>query len=716
MAASALIKFTQNGTVGADGVSLRGVTGAQVTVENADNTDVQSWQIDLVYVDPRSGLSEQSPLAFDDNDNTPTATFTPDVPGSYRLQLTVYESTGRTGTENVDIRNFVIPEPKHGFIRPPYQKLPDPRPLPGETNDPTQEKSDELNFNGNDNGWAGGGGTVGLINDFIAQVDASNFDDLPDLSTASAGDSPVATETAYNTPLSMVYDGVDVWVLNSNFLESYSGNSATSPYVGRINVASGKVVEIASFTDPGAQGALAGAILFDFTFNGTDLWAVGVDSDFNGIVVRIDRTPGELSFDAVGGSFAGSLFIRVDYDNSGNLWIVDGTGGQSRLLKIDPSNPGVLDETLAFPNILTLSVDRDISNYGDTNPRVWVGTTGGSPQIHRVNAVGTPAIEDSTAGAGEVRSIAFGNGNLYYVSGGILRESNPSTLAPISDETLAGEFANAVLTVRYDAGNDKIWVYGIDGSDNPKVARYPVGLAAVEDSVVLTTSTLNDDLRTVGVYPQMVVANGFLWALDAQIEDIAPPTFGPGSAHYINLTGALSSSDVGNPLFLEYSAVVDHASSHISGGTGEIDGDQLDIDWNPSNYIPTTNPAEVSSVDHLTAHLAGIDNAVGVSIISPPQITANQNDYAPTGLATADILRLDSDGDYNLTGLDATGVSKLVKKLINIGANTLTIKSEDAGSSAANRFITIGDLDVGIGPREVVDVFYDSVTARWRLV
>jgi len=49
-----------------------------------------------------------------------------------------------------------------------------------------------------------------------------------------------------------------------------------------------------------------------------------------------------------------------------------------------------------------------------------------------------------------------------------------------------------------------------------------------------------------------------------------------------------------------------HASSHITGGSDEVDGDQLDIDWNPSGYTPATTPSQVTNVDHLTAHLYGI--------------------------------------------------------------------------------------------------------------
>ena len=53
-----------------------------------------------------------------------------------------------------------------------------------------------------------------------------------------------------------------------------------------------------------------------------------------------------------------------------------------------------------------------------------------------------------------------------------------------------------------------------------------------------------------------------------------------------------------------------HASRHETGGADEVDGDKLDIDWNPSNYTPSTSPTEADSVDNLTAHLYGIDQAI----------------------------------------------------------------------------------------------------------
>ena len=54
-----------------------------------------------------------------------------------------------------------------------------------------------------------------------------------------------------------------------------------------------------------------------------------------------------------------------------------------------------------------------------------------------------------------------------------------------------------------------------------------------------------------------------------------------------------------------------HQDKHLLDGSDELDGDQIGISWNPTNYTPIVTPSEVTSVDHLTAHLAGIDTSLG---------------------------------------------------------------------------------------------------------
>lgn len=59
-----------------------------------------------------------------------------------------------------------------------------------------------------------------------------------------------------------------------------------------------------------------------------------------------------------------------------------------------------------------------------------------------------------------------------------------------------------------------------------------------------------------------------------------------------------------------------HSASHILGGLGELDGDQVGIDITLPNLTPDTTPAEVSSVKHLGAILKGISDALGAGIAS----------------------------------------------------------------------------------------------------
>ena len=56
-------------------------------------------------------------------------------------------------------------------------------------------------------------------------------------------------------------------------------------------------------------------------------------------------------------------------------------------------------------------------------------------------------------------------------------------------------------------------------------------------------------------------------------------------------------------------ASIAHSNSHGSGGSDEIDGDSLDLDWNPSNYVPT-KVNETGTEEHLASHLNGLDLAL----------------------------------------------------------------------------------------------------------
>lgn len=107
-------------------------------------------------------------------------------------------------------------------------------------------------------------------------------------------------------------------------------------------------------------------------------------------------------------------------------------------------------------------------------------------------------------------------------------------------------------------------------------------------------------------------------------------------------------------------------------------------------------------------------NMPAVSVISPAQITADQDNYSPTGWATADVVRLNFDtGGRAVTGF-AAWTNTLPKTLINTSGNYGYIPCEHPDSSAANR--VIGVCDHIIAPYGTLTIEYDDTTDRVRVV
>jgi hypothetical protein len=103
--------------------------------------------------------------------------------------------------------------------------------------------------------------------------------------------------------------------------------------------------------------------------------------------------------------------------------------------------------------------------------------------------------------------------------------------------------------------------------------------------------------------------------------------------------------------------------------------------------------------------------------ITPAQITADVDDYAPTGHSTAALVLLDSNSSNNdISGWSASA-SVLLKTLVNIGSAPIRIEHENAGSVAANRFICPDSVDYILAPGEAVAIYYHGGSVnRWRVL
>lgn len=131
------------------------------------------------------------------------------------------------------------------------------------------------------------------------------------------------------------------------------------------------------------------------------------------------------------------------------------------------------------------------------------------------------------------------------------------------------------------------------------------------------------------------------------------------------------------------------------------------VGWDGSRmYLTQTTGPTVKTV-------AYTDDLGGQTIISPSQLTAAADNWNPTDLATATIVRLSGDNQFRIiSGITAPAASKELT-LTNVGTFAVLISREDAASSAANRFAI--DTDIPLYPGHSIVLWYDVTSTRWRL-
>lgn len=117
---------------------------------------------------------------------------------------------------------------------------------------------------------------------------------------------------------------------------------------------------------------------------------------------------------------------------------------------------------------------------------------------------------------------------------------------------------------------------------------------------------------------------------------------------------------------------------------------------------------------YFTANVTETIGGIAHSFIYTPGAIASGtvNDYNPTFFKTSAVMRMVAGaGGSQLTGLVAQRAGFIIT-LSNVGADNLTIMSENAGSSANNRFSLVTDLT--ILPNDSMTFYYDGSSSRWR--
>ena len=258
------------------------------------------------------------------------------------------------------------------------------------------------------------------------------------------------------------------------------------------------------------------------------------------------------------------------------------------------------------PFILTRSVDSDDNMEGGNYTFIqegtansdsgWVLTSDGTITVGTTGIVwaqfsGAGAIVSGTGLTKSGGTIQIGDGTTGDING-INRAAGEISVATGAGLEVSG---NQVRVAAAAAGNGLA-----GGAGSPLSVNVGTGLEINADTVRMAAASgaglTGGGATVLAVDPAALITGGTAEVDADQLDIDYTPT---------NYTPTTTPTEVTS---------VDHLSAHLAGInaalasiTGTIDGDTIEIDWNPSNYTPATTPAEVTTIDQLTAHLYGID-------------------------------------------------------------------------------------------------------------
>lgn len=241
---------------------------------------------------------------------------------------------------------------------------------------------------------------------------------------------------------------------------------------------------------------------------------------------------------------------------------------------------------------------------------------------------------------------------------------------------------------------------------------------------VTTTSTKTDTYSDAA----LTTPNANPIVLDADGRPTVSIFLDPAVTYRVGLAAA-GYTDPPASFIKTWDPVVDHAANvtaafqvyagdpngNVAGNAGVVGGSGASVVWDiSSNLMWICTSTGTTSTAVWTQQGAAISGAVSFTgEISPASLSANQDDYAPTGFSTCSQVRQTSSLAVTITGMAGGGAGRFFT-WHNISSYAHTFAAQSGSSTAANRFALTADLVVPSGQSR--SFWYDATTARWRLL
>jgi len=103
-------------------------------------------------------------------------------------------------------------------------------------------------------------------------------------------------------------------------------------------------------------------------------------------------------------------------------------------------------------------------------------------------------------------------------------------------------------------------------------------------------------------------------------------------------------------------------------------------------------------------------------VYSPPQIVADQNDYAPPDLSNTTVLRLQTDASRTITGIKTDYRYNRYLRIINVGNFDLAFSHNSSSSTAVYRIACPLGTTLTLASGASALFFYDIHAGNWRVI
>lgn len=125
-----------------------------------------------------------------------------------------------------------------------------------------------------------------------------------------------------------------------------------------------------------------------------------------------------------------------------------------------------------------------------------------------------------------------------------------------------------------------------------------------------------------------------------------------------------------------------------------------------TKLVPVPTPSQIGAL--------GLAPSVLGAALAPAALAADQNDYGPTGIATANTISLSSSLAVSITGISASQSAGQLLYILNSGSFDITFVNGSGLSSANNRFAMGANFVLHANQGALFR--YNGVALRWNLI